>query len=200
MAKSKKKQQDQETIELSGENPVCISFSSQVDQRTAPVLLATLTEAVNERFDEIHLFISSPGGTVNDGICIYNSIKALPVPVITYNMSSIDSIANVLYQAGQRRICAETSSFMFHGVGFEVQNARMELKDIKERKIGIENDQSKIASIMERHTPLDRAAIDDLFLQMAYMSAEEALERGITDEIRQVRLPHGLPIRQLVFQ
>jgi len=89
---------------------------------------------------------------------------------------------------------------MFHGVGFDVHKARMELKQLKEQTISIENDQSLIAGIMERHTSLSREDIDDLFLKMAYMSAQDAIERGIADEIRDIRLPPGLPIQQLVFQ
>jgi len=163
-------------------------------------LQSTVADAANNAFDEIHLFLSTPGGTVHDGIAIYNIIRALPIPVRTYNMGNVNSIGNVLFQAGRHRICAEASSFMFHGVGFDVHKARMELKQLKEQTISIENDQSLIAGIMERHTSLSREDIDDLFLKMAYMSAQDAIERGIADEIRDIRLPPGLPIQQLVFQ
>ena len=162
--------------------------------------MGALASALNDGFDDIHLFLSTPGGTVHDGIAIYNTIRALPVPVRTYNLGNVNSIGNVLFQAGERKICAVTSSLMFHGVGFDVQNSRLELKQLNERVSSIDNDQSLIASIMNRHTKLSEAEINELFLAMAYMNAEEAVKRGIADEVRDIHLPRGVPVHQLIFQ
>lgn len=123
-----------------------------------------------------------------------------PRAYVTYNMGSVNSIGNVIYQAGDRRLCAQTSSFMFHGIGFDINNARMELKQLKEKVSGIANDQTMISGIMVRHTGLGSDDVDMLFLDMAFMSAQEFLNCGITDEVRDIHLPHGLPIQQLVFQ
>ena len=135
-----------------------------------------------------------------DGIAIYNFIRTLPIPLITYNIGQVNSIGNIVYQAGQKRVASKTSSFMFHGVGFDIKNARMELKQLSERMQGLQNDQALITEIMVRHTSLEADDVDLLFLDMAYIRAEEALNRGITDKITDIRLPHGMPIFPLVFQ
>ncbi|MCZ0814385.1 ATP-dependent Clp protease proteolytic subunit [Roseovarius sp. EGI FJ00037] len=192
--------QEAGTIEIQGSNPICISFASQVDPKTAPALLAVAGNAVNAGHDEIHLLLSTPGGNVGEGIAVYNFLKALPVPVVTYNTGKVDSIGNVIYQAGTRRLCATTSSFMFHGVGFAVEKAHFEMKQVRERLEMIKNDQAMISDIMVRHTDLSADDVENLFLEMAFLSAQEALNRRITDEIRDIRLPNGLPVQQLVFQ
>ena len=89
---------------------------------------------------------------------------------------------------------------MFHGVGFDIQNARLEMKQLQEKMQGLNNDQSQIADIMVRHTNLLRDEVDSLFLEMAYLTANEAMERGITDEVADIHLPKGMPILQLIFQ
>ena len=188
------------TIEVSGEKAICISFSSLISPSTTPVFIGALVNAANNGHDEIHVLLSTPGGTVADGITIYNAVRAIPVPIIMYNLGNVNSIGNVVFQAGQRRIAATSSSFMFHGVGFDIKNTRMEQKQLQEKIGALKNDQSLIAEIMVRHTNLDTAAIDELFLNMAHLSAQEALKRGITDEVTDIHLPQGMPIQQLIFQ
>lgn len=189
-----------QTIAIAGQKPCCISFNAPVSPKTASPLMGVITNMVNGGHDEVHLLLNTPGGTVADGIGIYNLLRAVPASIVTYNMGSVNSIGNVIYQAGNRRICAQTSSFMFHGVGFDIANARMELKQLKEKVDGIHNDQAMISDIMVRHTGLGSDDVDQLFLDMAFLSAQEALKRGITDEVRDIHLPQGLPVQQLVFQ
>ena len=62
------------------------------------------------------------------------------------------------------------------------------------------SDQDLISEIIVRHTGLSTEDVDDLFLEMAFMNAEEALKRGVTDEVRDINLPSGMPIMQLIFQ
>ena len=181
-----------EPIAIAGNNPCCVSFNSQVNPATASPLMGVLAKAVTDGHDEIHLLLNTPGGTVGDGIAIYNFIRALHPQVITYNIGSVNSIGNVVYQAGNRRIASPVSSFMFHGVGFDIKSSRFELKQLRERTDAIQNDQTMIADIMVRHTSLDTDAINKLFLEMAFLRAQEALDRGIADEVRDIHLPPGV--------
>ena len=191
---------EKKPIDIHGTNPVCFSFTSDINPSSTPILLGALMNAVNEGRDEIHLFISTPGGLVADGIAGYNAIQALPVPVYTYNIGNVDSIGNVLFQAGERRIAAPISSFMFHGVGFDIQNMRFEMKQLNERTASIQNDQSLIAEIMAKRTNLSVGDVEELFLRTAYLRANEAFDRGLTDEVREIFLPKNMPLYQLIIQ
>lgn len=187
-------------MKITGKKPVCISFSSPIDQLTAAALLGAVTQHLNQGFDDIHLFLSTPGGGVADGIMVYNVLSALPVPLTTYNVGTVDSIGNVIFMAGIQRIAFPTSRFMFHGVGFDVKAARFELKDVRERSAAIANDQSMIADILVKHTNLTAHDIEKLFLEAAFLRSMEAEKSGIVHEVREVKLPLGLPVVQLVFQ
>ena len=89
---------------------------------------------------------------------------------------------------------------MFHGVGFDVNNTRLELKQLNERVKSIQTDQHKISQIIARHSNLSIADVGKLFLEMEFLKAEEAIECGLADEVRDIHLPLGLPILPLVFQ
>lgn len=192
---------NKETIQISGKNPICISFSAFVYPQTASVFLAAITNSVNKGHEEIHVLLSTPGGNVSDGITIYNTIRALPVPVVMYNVGNVNSIGNVVFQSGKRKVAAPSSSFMFHGVGFDIhKETRMELKELQEKVASLKNDQSLISDIMVKHTKLSADDVDELFLNMAFVGAQDALKRGITDEVTEINLPPGLPIQHLLFQ
>ena len=191
---------DDQTIEIIAKNPVCISLTTEITPLTGSALIGALTSAVNNQHDEIHLLLSTPGGMVADGITAYNAIRALPVPVHTYNIGNVNSIGNVIFQAGDKRIAAITSSFMFHGVGFPIQNAWMELKQLQEKIDTIHNDQALIADILVRRSTLSVENVNKLFLTMAYMNAQEGLQCGLADEVRDIRLPKGMPIQHLFFK
>ena len=74
------------------------------------------------------------------------------------------------------------------------------MKDLKERSIGVENDQSMIADILVKHTNLTAENVKDLFLEAAFLRANEAHKGGIVHEVREVCIPKGVPLIQLVFQ
>jgi ATP-dependent Clp protease protease subunit len=187
-------------MRTTGRRPVCISFAAPVDNVSAQALVATITQCLSKKHDDVHLFLSTPGGGVADGIFVYNFLSALPVPLTTYNVGTVDSIGNVIYMAGKTRIAFPASRFMFHGVGFDIQSARFELKELRERMAGIENDQSIIADILVKHTNLAVDDVKKLFLEAAFLRSMEAKELGIVHEVRDIFLPKGLPILQLVFQ
>jgi len=187
-------------IQPQGQRPICISFSSPVNNQTTSAFMAMLAKAVNDGHDDLHLLLSSPGGGVADGITAYNFMRALPIKITTYNIGTVDSIGNVIFQGGRHRVANPTSRFMFHGVGFDVQQARFELKQLRERTQNIQNDQSMINEILVRHTNLSTEDVEKLFLEAAFINSRDAKERGLVDEVIDINLPPGMPILQLVFQ
>ncbi len=188
-----------DTIDVQGAKPLCISFNAQITAQTASALMAAMANAMNNGCDDVHLLFSTPGGSVADGIATYNMLRSLPARLVTYNIGGVNSIGNVVYQAGAHRVCAPTSSFMFHGVATGTDGRSMELKQLKERVEHIKNDQSMISDIICRHTGIGLDDVNKLFLEMAFVSSQEALQRGIADEVREIKLPKGLPVQQLIF-
>jgi ATP-dependent protease ClpP protease subunit len=177
-----------------------LGFSSEVNQVTGPALIATVAQQVAQGFSELHLLLSTPGGQVAQGINIYNTLAALPINITTYNVGSVNSIGNVIFLVGKKRFAARTSSFMFHGVGFDIQAARFEEKALKERLQGLQNDQKLIADIIVRHTKITASDAEKLFLEAAFLRPDDAKRRGIIDDIIDVQIPKGAPFLQLVFQ
>jgi ATP-dependent protease ClpP protease subunit len=181
-------------------NPAYVSFLSPVNPTTAQALMGVIGKQLPKGTDEIHLMLSTPGGNVREGVALYNLLRALPTRLITYNVGTVDSIGNVVFLAGDDRYAAQTSSFMFHGVGFDVQNTRFEKKTLTERLDSLQNDQSLISDIIIQRTNINAQEAEALFLQAAFIRADDAKARGIINDIRDVQVPQGAPFIQLVFQ
>lgn len=180
-----------------------ISFLADINPVTASALMGTIGQHLNKNqgtFRELHLLLSTMGGQVPTGISLYNMLMGLPVKVITHNTGTVNSIGNVVFLAGAERYAARISSFMFHGVGFDVQNQRFEEKMLVERLDSLKNDQNLIADIIVQRTKIRSNEAKDLFLQAGFLRASEAKARGIIDDIRQVKIPKGAPFLQLVFK
>lgn len=181
---------------------VYVSFMAELTPTTSEGLLSACVNLANRKVKTIYLLFSSPGGAVTNGIHIYNVLRALPCKVVTHNVGAVDSIANVIFLAGQERYANAEATFMFHGVGWNLpQAARLEEKLLLETLDSLRADNKRIAAIFR-----DRASfpagdeIESLFLKAATKDAEFAKERGIIHEIREAKVPDGAPVLQLVFK
>lgn len=177
---------------------IYIKFSSPINPQTSQVLMNFLSERVNTGEKEFYFLISSPGGSVNDGIVLYNFIRALPAKVIMHNIGAIDSIATVIFLSANERYCNPHSSFLFHGVGIDVgQSQRLDEKAIREQLIMIERDQRNIANIIAERTKLKEEEIKEMFFRAKTKTPEEAKEMGIISDIKEAKIPAGIQIISL---
>jgi ATP-dependent protease ClpP protease subunit len=180
---------------------VYVSFSAEIVPHTTESLIATVTNLTNQGVKQIYLMLSTPGGSVMHGMNIYNVLRALPVDLVTHNMGNVDSIGNAVFLAGAKRYACPHSTFMYHGVGFDVpQPTRVEEKFLRERLDGIVSDQKRIGSVIEERTRLGKEDIAKLFLEAQTKDAAFAASCGIIDEICDVQIPSGSSIVSLVFQ
>ena len=131
---------------------------------------------------DISLYINSPGGVVNSGLAIYDTMQYLRAPVSTICIGMAASMAAVLLAAGRKgkRYALPNARIMIHqGSGGFRGNAPDAMIQMKEWEFLVQRNNE----ILARHTgqPLDKVARDtdrDLF-----MSPEAAKDYGIIDAV-----------------
>lgn len=180
---------------------VYISFSADINPTTTQGLLGVMAQQAQQGVKTVYLLLSTPGGNVMNGLTLYNVLRAMPFNLITHNVGNVDSIGNAILLAGEERYACPHSTFMFHGVGFDVtQPQRMEEKFLRERLGSILTDQQRIGSIIQERTSISKEEVESLFLEAKTKDAAYARANGIVHDIRDVKIPQGAPILQLVFQ
>lgn len=182
-------------------NIAYVSFDAEINQLTTESLLGVCADLVNKKFDTIYLFLSTLGGRVINGLTLYNVLRGMPIKLITHNVGSVNSIGNVVFLAGDERYACPNSTFMFHGVGFDISTPmRFEEKDLRERLNSLSADQDRIGKVIVERTNLDDDKVGKLFLEAVTRDPSYALTNGIIDEIREVSIPKGTTLVQLVFK
>jgi ATP-dependent Clp protease protease subunit len=180
---------------------VYLSFSAEIVPNTTETLIATASNLANQGVKHIYLMLSTPGGSVMHGMNLYNVLRALPVELTTHNVGNVDSIGNAVFLAGSKRYACPHSTFMFHGVGFAInQPTQLEEKFLRERLDGITSDQKRIGSVIVERTKIGKDDVAKLFLEAQTKDATFALDSGIVDEVREVQIPPGSTVVPLVFQ
>jgi len=173
---------------------IYVNFYDSIDPAKAKHIMAFLSELVSkEKPDYIYCLFSSPGGSVESGIVLYNFIRSLPVELIMHNTGSIDSIANIVFLSANTRFTSVHSSFLFHGI-FQPVNTSLTKSQLQELISGINISESKIAGIITERTKLSTDEIRELFLQGESKNATFALEKGIVNEIKNPVIPKDVQI------
>jgi ATP-dependent protease ClpP protease subunit len=162
--------------------------------------MRAMADYVNQGFREVHLLLSTPGGSVMHGINIYNVLRGLPITLTTHNVGNVDSIGAVVYLAGERRYTCPQATFMLHGVAFgTAAPTQFFERNLRERLLSVQRDQERIKAIYNERAGIDPEVAEKFFLGESNINSAEAITRGLAHEVRAVQIPAGSPILQLVF-
>ena len=108
-----------------------------------------------------------------------------------HNIGTIDSIANVIFVAGQKRYAAPNASFLFHGVAMNFNAAPQNRTAIKENLSRLDGMEKRIATTISKNSKLTEAELEILFQQGEGKDVNFALDKGIINEIKVPSVPHG---------
>jgi ATP-dependent Clp protease protease subunit len=132
---------------------------------------------------DINLYINSPGGSVVDGLAIYDTIKAIPNKVNTMVFGQASSMGAFLLSAGTGvRGATPNSRIMIHsvsgGFGGTVQDSLVSYKEMEKLQDILMN---KI--VEHSNGKLNREILDTKSSRDWFMDPDEAIEYGIIDSI-----------------
>jgi ATP-dependent Clp protease protease subunit len=160
-----------------------VFIGTPIDDNVANLVIAQMLflqmEDVNK---EISVYINSPGGSVTAGLAIYDTVQFVKPEVATYCVGQATSMGALLLCAGTKgkRFTLPNSRIMIHQPWGGIQGAA---EDISRHAKEILKLRDRINEILSLHTkqPLERIQKDtdrDYF-----MSAQEAKEYGLVDEV-----------------
>jgi len=163
------------------DNIIFIGFP--INDTIANLVIAQMLFCSSESPEKtIRLYINSPGGSITAGLAIFDTMQYVPNEVETVCVGQAFSIAAVLLAGGTRgqRRALPNSRILVHqpmgGAGGQASDVERHAKEILQWR-------DKLNEILAEQTgqPIDRVAKDadrDFF-----MSASEALEYGVIDEV-----------------
>jgi ATP-dependent Clp protease protease subunit len=161
-------------------------YGGAIDTDSANAIIAQLLYLEAEDPErEINLYINSPGGMVTAGLAVYDTMQYIRAPITTICLGMAMSFGALLLGAGKKgkRYALPNSRIMIHqpliygeGVSGQVTDIAIEAKEL-------ENTKMRLTEILAKHTdqPFDKVRAD--CERNFYMSANDAKEYGLVDEV-----------------
>ena len=160
-----------------------IFLGTPINDDVANVVIAQLLflEADNPERD-IHIYINSPGGSVSAGMAIYDTMQFLKSPVNTNCMGLAASMGSFLLAAGRpgKRSALPHSRIMIHQPSGGTQGTASDI-EIQAREILYLR--SKMNELFSKHTGRAVEQIERDMDRDRFMSAEEARDYGLIDNV-----------------
>lgn len=160
-----------------------IFLGEDVNEHTANVVVAQLLHLANEDPDkDISLYINSPGGSVYDGLAIYDTMNFIKPDVATYGIGLQASMGAFLLSSGAKgkRHVLPNARVMIHqpssGTQGKVTDQEISLREALELK-------ERLATIMAKNTGQKLAKVKADMERDFWMGAEDAKAYGIVDHI-----------------
>ena len=170
-----------------------VFLGTPVDDFVANAIIAQMLFLESEDPDkEITLYINSPGGVITAGLAIYDTMQYVRCPVATVCIGQAASMGAWLLAAGTEghRRALPNSRVMIHQPlgGFSGQATDIEIHAKEILKL-----RDWMTGIMATHTGQPAERIREDTERDRYLSAEEAKEYGIVDEVVEARKTPGQP-------
>ena len=163
-----------------------IFLGEDVNATTASLVVAQLLFLESEDPDkEINLYINSPGGSVTDGLAIVDTMNYIKCPVSTTCIGLAASFGAVLLANGEKgkRYATPNAEILIHQPLIGGHGITGQTTDIKIHAENMIKTRERLNRILSDRTgkPLEQIMQDTE--RDHYMTAEEALEYGLIDEI-----------------
>lgn len=161
-----------------------IKISKAIDSEEADKIIDQLLKLDTMKSNkDITLYINSPGGSVSDGMAIYDTMQMIKSDIKTICVGRCSSMAAVLLSGGTKgkRFITPNSEIMIHEV------SSFNIGKIGELKINYEHSNTlneRIIKLLAENTgkPIKQIR-KDIQLKDRWFNAEEALKYGLIDKI-----------------
>ena len=168
-----------------------IFLSEQVDSASASVVIAQLLFLdAEDPGKDIYLYINSPGGSITDGMAIYDTIQYIKSDVCTICVGLAASMGSVLLAAGTKgkRYALPNSEILIHQPLIAGGGLSGQTTEIKIHADHMVKTREKLNKFLSERTGQPLEVINKDTERDNYMTAEEALKYGLIDGIMEKRV------------
>ena len=158
-----------------------------IEDHTANLVVAQMLYLESENPDkDIHLYVNTPGGTVNSGLAIYDTMQFIRPDVSTVCIGQAASMGAVILAGGaaDKRFALPHSRVMIHQPwgGFQGQATDIDIhaREILEMR-------ERLNQILSRHTGRELEVVKEDTERDNFMGGDQAVKYGIIDKVIESR-------------
>lgn len=133
---------------------------------------------------EITFYINSPGGSVSDGLALYDYIRLMKSPVTTICIGRAASMGAILFLAGENRKMLPHSEIMIHDASFgNAEFSGLKPDEISEKANDLLKTSKILREIVAERTGQDAKLVAQKMKKDSFFKADEAMQFGLATEI-----------------
>jgi ATP-dependent Clp protease protease subunit len=188
---------------MNGPPPPCqpqqdlyLIFCGSIDAVATQKIATALSNAAAQNAKSIHLVMQTAGGSVADGIFLYNLFRASPIDLTLYNIGLIASAGVIAYLGAHHRKTSALAIFMTHRTTAPSLPAHP-----SQSRGGIMHsiylDDARTETILKAHLKLSEDVWANLWRHDLHWSANDAVSVGVADAVAEFAPPFGASILTL---
>ncbi len=165
-----------------------IFLSGPIVERSASLVIQQLLYLQSIRKDQdVNIYINSPGGLVDQTLAIYDTMQFMGSEVATYCIGQAASGAAIILMAGTKgkRYILPNAKVMLHqpygGITGQAEDIRIQAEEVL-------RDKDRLNSIIAKCSGKPKEMVREETERDRYLTAEEAVEYGIVDEILEEKI------------
>jgi ATP-dependent Clp protease protease subunit len=176
---------------------VFLGFNHAIDRRAVEQLIAMTTDAVIAGFSDVNICLGSIGGYIDQAYYAYEALISLPIRRTIYNISNVQSAANILFVAGDDRFACPGATFFFHQTSYDPPTGRITERYLEERIKAIRYDDQRSGQIIADRTG---SKLDDVLEWQKtelVMDTAQAITSGMIQAVKAPVIPKGAFFHQI---
>lgn len=165
-----------------------ISLDGDIDLESATEFIKNIRLLDHVTDQDITVLINSNGGSVRQGMAIYDAIKECDSKVITHATGPCYSMAAIIFQAGDERIMSDNATLMIHvgEEGYEPDHPVNIDRWLKEsRRLGERADDILFQRIRQKKPRFKKEAFKELLVFDTIYTSTKAVEMGLANRIKE---------------
>lgn len=155
-----------------------IVINGIVDDRLADALLRELQSGNYDRETHLRLFLNSSGGSIPIAMAIARILLSSFNCISTYNLSTVDSAAIIIYLAGAQRYSCSTARFLFHAPEIQL-NGSYNQRALTEYMTVLQSDSESALRYMHERTEIPLRTLGAFMQEQHICDCEQALNLGL---------------------
>lgn len=159
-----------------------VFLNGEIDDDLAAIIISELLYLDSLNHEDINLYINSPGGSVTSGLAIYDTMNLVKSDIKTIGIGTCASMGAFLLSSGakKKRYALPNTEVMIHEV---LGGSKGQATEIKIQADHILYLKDKLNRILAKNTNKTLKKINNDTNRDHYLSAEEARDYGLIDEI-----------------
>jgi ATP-dependent Clp protease protease subunit len=179
-----------------------VSFSEEINEQAAGRFIHWMDLVSIDsrpRHDAVHMLFNSSGGMIVDAINMHNYVKGYPadIPITMFNSGGVQSAAVLVFLSAPHRVVCPYAKFLLHpavwktGAGLNTEQHRIVSRSLAK------NDKD-IDDILKTRINMSAAKWKQARRHQLEISAQEAVDFGLADEISNWSVPQGKSILSMM--